>query len=82
MTKTKADIFVDITGLTCPVPLIKARRAIRSASKGQLIEFFGTEKEEISRDEILIALSNLKQPIIENKEFPENRTWHILIKRE
>ncbi len=82
MTNTKADIFIDITGLVCPVPLIKARRAIKSASKGQTIEFFGTENEEISRGEILIAVTNLKQPIIENKEFPENKTWHILIKRE
>ena len=45
MTNAKTDIFVDITGLTCPVPLIKARKAIKSASKGQIIEFFGTEKE-------------------------------------
>ena len=82
MNSTKTDIFVDITGLICPVPLIKARKAIKSASKGQIIEFFGTENEEISREEILIAISNLKQPLIENKEFPENKTWHIMIKRE
>lgn len=78
----KADILIDITGLICPVPLIKARRAIKSATKGQIIKFIGTSAEEISRKEILIAVSNLKQPLIENKENSEGDHWHILIQKD
>lgn len=81
MNKVKPDFLIDITGLTCPIPLIKARRAIKSATKGQTIKFIGTEDEEVSRKEILIAISNLKQHIIENIDHTEENIWHILIKK-
>ncbi|UCE13081.1 MAG: sulfurtransferase TusA family protein [Candidatus Heimdallarchaeota archaeon] len=82
MMDNEADILVDITGLTCPIPLIKARRAIKSATKGQTIKFVGTSAEEISRKEILIAVSNLKQPLLENKENLGGKNWHILIQKD
>ncbi|MFX1283059.1 MAG: sulfurtransferase TusA family protein [Promethearchaeota archaeon] len=75
------DFIIDVTGLTCPIPLIKARRAIKNAIKGQIIKFVGTRKEEISRKEILIAISNLKQQLIENIDHNEQNMWHILIKK-
>jgi tRNA 2-thiouridine synthesizing protein A len=76
-----ADILVDITGLTCPIPLIKARRAIKKASKGQTIKFIGTDKEKTSRKEILIAISHLNQPLLEDHDHPESNGWHVLIKK-
>ncbi|MFW9903936.1 MAG: sulfurtransferase TusA family protein [Candidatus Thorarchaeota archaeon] len=75
-----AEILVDITGLTCPIPLIKARKAIKNASKGQIIKFIGTDKEEISRKEIIIAVSNLNHPLLEDL-YDNDREWHILIKK-
>ena len=81
MNEEEPDFIVDITGLTCPIPLIKARRAIKSATKGQMIKFLGTGEEEISRKEILIAISNLKQHLIENIDHIEKNKWHILIKK-
>ena len=75
-----ADILVDITGLTCPIPLIKARKAIKNALKGQTIKFIGTDKEDISRKEILIAVSNLNHPLLEDS-YDNDREWHILIKK-
>ncbi|MFX0207940.1 MAG: sulfurtransferase TusA family protein [Candidatus Hodarchaeota archaeon] len=82
MKEEKIDFIVDITGLNCPIPLIKARRAIKSATKGQTIKFIGTEKEEVSRKEILIVVSNLKQPLLEDLYHPEDNRWHILIKKD
>ena len=82
MNEVKPDFLIDITGLTCPIPLIKARRAIKSASKGQTIKFIGTVDEEISRKEILIAVSNLKQHLIEDNDNTEEKKWYILIKKD
>lgn len=82
MNKNEPDFFIDITGLTCPIPLIKARRAIKNARKGQTIKFIGSGKEEVSRKEILIAVTNLKQPLIENIDYPEESKWHILIAKD
>ena len=80
MSNGDADILVDITGLTCPIPLIKARKAIKKASTGQTIKFIGTDKEEISRKEILITVSNLNHPLLENM-YDNAQEWHILIKK-
>jgi TusA-related sulfurtransferase len=82
MINGDADILVDITGLTCPIPLIKARKAIKSAIKGQSIKFTGTEKEEVSRKEILIAVNNLNQILVENIDYPSEGKWHILIEKK
>jgi TusA-related sulfurtransferase len=76
-----ADISVDITGLKCPIPLIKTRRAVLNAEKGQTIEFIGTPEEEISRKEILIALESLKQKLLENLNVNEENKWRILIQK-
>ena len=80
MQNGDADILVDITGLTCPIPLIKARKAIKSAATGQTIKFIGTDKEEISRKEILIAVSNLNHHLLEDINVTDEE-WHILIKK-
>ncbi|MFX0171772.1 MAG: sulfurtransferase TusA family protein [Candidatus Hodarchaeota archaeon] len=76
-----ADISVDITGLKCPIPLIRTRRAVLNAEKGQIIEFIGTPEEEISRKEILIALESLKQKLLENLDVNEENKWRILIQK-
>ncbi|MHA2246943.1 MAG: sulfurtransferase TusA family protein [Candidatus Hodarchaeales archaeon] len=82
MNEVIPDFLIDITGLTCPIPLIKARRAIKSATKGQTIKFMGTVDEEISRKEILIAISNLKQHLLEDIDNTEENMWYILIKKD
>jgi len=76
------DFVVDIIGLKCPVPLIKARRALKSANNGAIIEFTGTKEEEISRKEILIALNNLNQTILSNEYNSNGEIWHIYAKKE
>ncbi|KXB03119.1 SirA family protein, partial [candidate division MSBL1 archaeon SCGC-AAA261F19] len=32
---------INVTGETCPVPLVEARKAIRQASPGEIIEITG-----------------------------------------
>lgn len=82
MKNEESDYLVDITGLTCPMPLIKARKTIKNATKGQIIKFIGTGDEEVSRKEILIAISNLKQQLLEDFNNQEDDRWHILIRKE
>ena len=45
-----AEIKVDVRGETCPVPLVEARKALRKAAPGDVIEIVGTHpasKKEI-----------------------------------
>ena len=81
MTSEDESLIVDITGYKCPVPLIKTRRALKQSSTDQLIKFIGTEVEEISRKEILIALENMKQEIL-SVEIADNGDWEISVKKQ
>ncbi len=80
MTLEKIDKVVDITGLTCPVPLIKTRRALKDSNSSETIKFIGTVQEDISRKEILVALDNMKQEILETK-IESDGNWFIIIRK-
>ncbi|MCK4847404.1 MAG: sulfurtransferase TusA family protein [Candidatus Heimdallarchaeota archaeon] len=80
MSKYKADLIVDVTGLTCPMPLIKTRRAIKKSQIMDVIKFVGTEEEEVSRKEILIALKGMKQPILD-VEVASDGSWLIYVEK-
>jgi TusA-related sulfurtransferase len=79
MTSEEENLIVDITGFKCPVPLIKTRRALKQSPTNQLIKFVGTEVEEISRKEILIALENMEQEIL-SVNIEDNGDWEISVK--
>ena len=73
-----ADIVVDVTGETCPIPLVEMRKAVMKADKGQVIEVKGTHSA--SRQEIPMAVESLRlQLLASNKD--ENGIWHIYIKK-
>ncbi len=82
MNVIDTDIIVNITGLKCPVPLIEARKAIKATARGKIIKFTGSKNEEVSRREILMALENLGQPVVDTFIDSETSNWYILIKRE
>ena len=81
MSKYKADLIVDVTGLTCPMPLIKTRRAIKKSQFNDIIKFVGTKEEEISRKEILVALEGMKQRILD-VEVVSDGSWQIFMEKE
>lgn len=81
MTSVQEDFTVDITGFKCPVPLIKTRRALKQSSPNQIIKFIGTEEEEVSRKEILIALESMKHLVL-NVMIHDNGDWELLVKKQ
>ena len=40
----KADRVVDAKGLECPMPLLKAKKAIDALESGQVLEILGTDE--------------------------------------
>ena len=38
-----ADVFIDARGLSCPLPVLKARRALRDLPPGMTIEVLSTD---------------------------------------
>ena len=39
----KPDEFLDCTGLLCPIPVVKTRRAIKGMEIGQVLELIATD---------------------------------------
>ncbi len=39
----KADTTVDTSGLTCPMPLLKTKKALKGMAAGQILEILGTD---------------------------------------
>lgn len=40
----KADHFLDATGLSCPMPIVKTRNAMKEVSSGEILEVKTTDK--------------------------------------
>lgn len=71
------EIKVDCMGQTCPVPLVEARKAIRKASPGDIVEIVGTHPA--SKKEIPMAAKAMGLEVISIEE--EGERWKIRIKR-
>jgi tRNA 2-thiouridine synthesizing protein A len=72
-----AEIKVDCTGETCPVPLVETRKALRKAKKGDIVEVIGTHPA--SRKEIPMAIKALGLELLDINE--EGGIWRIRIRR-
>ncbi|MCK5145482.1 sulfurtransferase TusA family protein [bacterium] len=78
MSRIQVDIFIDVCGETCPIPLIEMRKAVMKAQKGQIIEIKGTH--EASRKEIPMAVNSLGLELLDDLD-EGNNTWRLLIKK-
>ena len=72
-----AEIKVDCTGETCPIPLVETRKALRKAKKGDIVEVIGTHPA--SKKEIPMAVKALGLELIGVQE--EGGMWKIKIRK-
>ena len=72
-----ADIKVDCTGETCPVPLVETRKALRKAMEGDIVEVIGTHPA--SKKEIPMAVKALGLELMDLQE--KDGVWKIRIRR-
>ena len=72
-----ANIVVDCRGETCPVPLVEARKALRKAAAGDIVEVVGTHPS--SKKEIPMAVKALGLELLDIRE--DDDVWRIRIRR-
>lgn len=72
-----ADIKVDCTGQTCPVPLVETRKALRQAQKGDIVEVIGTHPS--SKKEIPMAVKAMGLELVSLEE--TDGVWKIRIRK-
>ena len=72
-----ADMKIDVTGETCPVPLVELRKALRKASSGEIVEVVGTHPA--SKKEIPMAVEALGSELVDVEE--KDGVWKIKIRK-
>jgi len=72
-----AEIKVDCTKETCPVPLGETRKALRTAKEGDIVEVIGTHPA--SKKEIPMAVKALGLELLDIQE--TDGVWRIRIRR-
>jgi tRNA 2-thiouridine synthesizing protein A len=72
-----AEIKVDCTNETCPVPLVETRKALRKAQEGDIVEVIGTHPA--SKKEIPMAVKALGLELLDIQE--KGGVWRIRIRR-
>ena len=72
-----AEIRIDVSGETCPVPLVEFRKAIRRAQPGDVLEIVGTHPA--SQREIPMAAEALDVEVLSVEGSPTD--WTIRIRR-
>ena len=73
-----AEIKVNCTGETCPVPLVETRKAIRKAQPGDIVEVTGNHPASLR--EIPMAVNAMGLELLDVKE-DDNGVWTIRIRR-
>lgn len=73
-----AEIKVDCTGETCPVPLVETRKALRNAGAGDIIEVTGTHPS--SKKEIPLAVKSMGLELLGVEDL-EGGIWKIRIRK-
>ncbi len=72
-----AEIKVDVSGETCPVPLVETRKALRKAETGDVVEVTGTHPA--SKKEIPMAVKALGLELIDVEE--QDGVWMLRIRK-
>jgi TusA-related sulfurtransferase len=71
------EIKVDVTGQTCPGPLVEFRKALNKASKGDIVEITGNHPA--SKKEIPMAAEDVGLEVIDIQE--KEGVWKIKIRK-
>ncbi|WP_289139991.1 sulfurtransferase TusA family protein [uncultured Brevibacillus sp.] len=72
-----ADITVDTKGLACPMPIVKAKKALDSLESGQTMEVLSTDKGSLN--DFTAWVKQTKNEMISHEE--ENGVYKFLVKK-
>jgi TusA-related sulfurtransferase len=73
-----ADEVVQVTGLTCPAPLIETRKKLNKMQVGQTLEVIGDHAP--SKKEVPEVMVDLGHEVLSVTD--EGGVWHVVIKKK
>ncbi|GED33049.1 MULTISPECIES: sulfurtransferase TusA family protein [Brevibacillus] len=72
-----ADIIVDTKGMACPMPIVKAKKALDSLQSGQTMEVLSTDKGSLN--DFSAWVKQTKNELISHEE--ENGVYKFLVRK-
>lgn len=72
-----ADITVDTKGLACPMPIVKAKKALDSLQSGQTMEVLSTDRGSLN--DFTAWVKQTKNEMVSHEE--ENGVYKFLVKK-
>ncbi|MBB6637075.1 sulfurtransferase TusA family protein [Cohnella thailandensis] len=73
----KADIVVDTKGMACPMPIVKAKKALDGLASGQVMEVLSTDKGSVN--DFQAWVKQTKNELLEHAE--ENGVYKFYVKK-
>lgn len=73
----KVDMVVDTTGMACPMPIVKAKKALDGLASGQVMEVLSTDKGSVN--DFQAWVKQTKHELLEHKE--ENGIFKFYVKK-
>jgi tRNA 2-thiouridine synthesizing protein A len=77
MDKSQADVYLDCKGLSCPMPVLKTKKALDSMAPGQTLFLEATDKG--SNADISAMLKRTGNELLESDE--KEHVYRFLIKK-
>ena len=77
MTTTTIDAELDATGLNCPLPILKAKKALNDLQSGQTLRIMATDPG--SKRDFEAFTKQTQHELLESDE--QNGTFYYLIKK-
>lgn len=74
----QADIVVDTKGMACPMPIVKAKKALDSMESGQVMEVLSTDKGSINDFQAWVKQTN--HELIKHEE--DNGVFKFLVRKK
>lgn len=72
-----ADITVDTKGMACPMPIVKAKKALDSLAPGQTMEVLSTDKGSLG--DFQAWVKQTKNELVSHEE--DNGVFKFLVKK-
>ncbi|WAH36442.1 sulfurtransferase TusA family protein [Alicyclobacillus dauci] len=73
----EADIFVDAKGLSCPMPIVKAKKAIEGLESGQIMQLESTDKGSLNDFQSWVKRTNNELVKVEE----DNDVFRFFVKK-
>lgn len=77
MTESKPLMRLDVTGLNCPMPLLKAKQALNALQPGDHLEVVATDPGSVRDFEVFSAQSG--HPLLDSRE--EGGRYYYLLEK-